>query len=109
LVLRTASPIYEFESVNQGKRGRAAHIRPYHLYVLPKSLDLNQVDGRRYVRTLTKKSLKTIQEERLTIINQVKKHLRKNLISNCAELNPTGECCHRAFNEIIRKALKKQI
>jgi bacterioferritin-associated ferredoxin len=50
--------------------------------------------------------IKTVQEEKLTTINEVKKHLRKNLISNCAELNPTGECCHKTFNETIRKALK---
>lgn len=47
---------------------------------------------------------KIVKEEGLTTVDEVKRRLRKELISNCAELNPTGECCHRVFNEVIRKA-----
>jgi bacterioferritin-associated ferredoxin len=53
--------------------------------------------------------IKTVQEEGLTTVDEVKKHLRENLISNCAELNPTGECCHRAFDKVIRRALRESI
>jgi superfamily II DNA/RNA helicase len=34
LVIRTASPIFEQEVVNAGRRGRVVHTRPYHLYLL---------------------------------------------------------------------------
>jgi hypothetical protein len=34
LVIRTASPIFEQETVNVGRRGRVVHTRPYHLYLL---------------------------------------------------------------------------
>lgn len=40
-------------------------------------------------------------------VDEVKKHLRLNLISNCAKLNPKGVCCHRDFEKVIEKALKK--
>ena len=49
LVLRTASVVFEFESINLGKRGRAAHVRPYHLYLLSESLNSVQYDDRLYV------------------------------------------------------------
>lgn len=63
-----------------------------------------------YCNRITDREItKAVKEEGLTTIDEVKKHLRKDLISNCAELNPTGECCHRAFNEVIRKALRKTI
>ncbi len=49
LVLRTAAPVYEFEEVNLGRRGRAAHTRAYHLYVLSGLLDAAVFDGRHFV------------------------------------------------------------
>lgn len=48
----------------------------------------------------------TVEETGLKTVDAVKKHLRKNLISNCAVLNPKGVCCHRDFEAVIRKAQK---
>jgi hypothetical protein len=49
LVLRTVAPIYEYERVNLGRRGRSTHVRPFHLYVLAGGLDSAEVGGRSYV------------------------------------------------------------
>ena len=50
LVLRTASPVYEHERVNLGRRGRTVHTRPYHLYLFSeKDMESSNVDGRSFV------------------------------------------------------------
>jgi len=50
LVVRTASPVYEQETVNAGRRGRVVHTRPYHLYMLAKDGGGEvEVGGRRFV------------------------------------------------------------
>jgi NAD(P)H-nitrite reductase large subunit len=49
---------------------------------------------------------KTIRETGLKTISEIKKHLRDKIISNCAELNPTGRCCHQSFNTIIQQVLE---
>jgi bacterioferritin-associated ferredoxin len=38
-------------------------------------------------------------------IPEVKKYLRDTITSNCAELNPTGKCCHTTFQAVIDEAL----
>jgi bacterioferritin-associated ferredoxin len=52
---------------------------------------------------------KTVKETGLTTVDEIKRRLRENLISNCAELNPNGQCCHKDFEKVIRKALSKPI
>jgi len=49
-VLRTKKPLYEFEKVSRGRRGVAAHVRPFHLYVLrPKGIKFMRIEGQEYV------------------------------------------------------------
>ena len=50
LVVRTASLVYELETVNAGRRGRVVHTRPYHLYrLVPEGGGEVVVEGRRFV------------------------------------------------------------
>lgn len=48
--------------------------------------------------------VKTVKETGLTSIPGIKAHLRGEVISNCAELNPSGKCCHKSFDEVIQQA-----
>ena len=41
--------------------------------------------------------IKTVKETGLTSIADVKGYLRGEVVSNCAELNPMGMCCHQSF------------
>ena len=49
--------------------------------------------------------IKTVKETGLTSISEVKGHLRDEIVSNCAELNPTGICCHQSFDAVIKQAV----
>jgi bacterioferritin-associated ferredoxin len=60
-----------------------------------------------YCNKITKKQItQTIKETGLRTIYEIKNHLRDEIISNCAELNPTGNCCHQSFNEVIQQVLE---
>ena len=50
--------------------------------------------------------IKTVKETGLTSIADIKGYLRDEIVSNCAELNPTGMCCHRSFDAVIQYAMK---
>jgi bacterioferritin-associated ferredoxin len=56
----------------------------------------NQITDRKIIKTVHEKGLKTIDE--------IKHHLRSKVISNCANLNPTGKCCHQQFQAVIDEA-----
>lgn len=50
LILRTKTPIYEFERTFKGRGGISATTRPYHLYVLkPEGVNSLRIDGREFV------------------------------------------------------------
>ena len=49
--------------------------------------------------------VQTVKETGLTSISEVKGHLRDKIVSNCAELNPTGICCHQSFDAVIKHAV----
>jgi len=60
-----------------------------------------------YCNNITRKEItQTIKETGLKTIPDIKKHLREKIVSNCAELNPTGKCCHESFNSVIQKVLE---
>ena len=50
--------------------------------------------------------IKTVKETGLTSIADVKGFLRDEIVSNCAELNPTGMCCYQSFDAVIQYAVK---
>ena len=50
--------------------------------------------------------IKTVKETGLTSIADVKGYLRGEVVSNCAELNPMGMCCHQSFDAVIQYAMK---
>jgi len=61
-----------------------------------------------YCNNITEQEIRAaVKETGFQTINEIKNHLREKLVSNCAELNPTGECCHRTFNYVIQEALKE--
>ncbi|MBT3285119.1 hypothetical protein HN807_11185 [Candidatus Bathyarchaeota archaeon] len=52
--------------------------------------------------------VKTVKETGVTTISGIKEHLRNEVISNCSEFNPTGECCHKSFDAVIKHAMVRQ-
>ena len=60
-----------------------------------------------YCRKITQEEVsKTIMETGLTEADDIMFHLRGIVKSNCKINNPTGHCCHPAFNQMIKSALK---
>ncbi|TFH15191.1 (2Fe-2S)-binding protein [Candidatus Bathyarchaeota archaeon] len=71
---------------------------------------MNQNPGNRYIcfcNNITRQEIeKIIKDTGLKTIIEIKNHLRDEIISNCAELNLTGNCCHQSFNAIIKQSLE---
>jgi len=68
----------------------------------------NETETICYCNQITRQEIEqTIKETGLTTIPEIKKHLRDEVISNCAELNPTGKCCHIHFQAVINQVLEK--
>ncbi len=60
-----------------------------------------------YCRKITQEEVtKAVIEKGLTQAGPIMISLRGNVKSNCKINNPTGHCCHPAFNEMIDKALE---
>jgi len=58
-----------------------------------------------YCNQITRDEIvETIKEKGIMTISEVKNHLRDKITSNCAELNPTGKCCHVTFQAVIDEA-----
>ncbi|MFA9437990.1 MAG: (2Fe-2S)-binding protein [Candidatus Bathyarchaeota archaeon] len=51
---------------------------------------------------------KTVKETGYRTVGEVKNHLRETLVSNCSELNPSGQCCHLDFNRVVNEVLESQ-
>ncbi|TRO52215.1 hypothetical protein E2P71_07985 [Candidatus Bathyarchaeota archaeon] len=59
-----------------------------------------------YCNSITRQEIEsTIKETGFKTISEIKYHLRDELVSNCAELNPSGKCCHQSFNTVIQQVL----
>lgn len=58
-----------------------------------------------YCNQITEKEITdTVKKNGITPLSKIKSHLRDTVISNCAELNPKGVCCHTEFNQVISLA-----
>lgn len=72
----------------------------------PPSSTLGETGTICYCNEITAKEIvKTVKETGLTSISGIKGHLRNEIISNCAELNPSGQCCHNSFDAVIKQTL----
>ena len=72
-----------------------------------KSSKGNESDTICYCNSITKQEIESaIKETGYRTVAEIKKHLRDELVSNCAELNPSGKCCHLSFNKIIQQAVE---
>ena len=60
-----------------------------------------------YCNKITDREIITrVKETGLTSIADVKGFLRDEIVSDCAELNPTGMCCHQFFDVVIQYAME---
>lgn len=60
-----------------------------------------------YCRKITREEVcKTILETGLTEAGPIMLYLRGEVESNCKINNPTGHCCHPAFNQMIKTPSK---
>lgn len=58
-----------------------------------------------YCNQITRTEIEeTIKKNGTMTIREVKTHLRDQITSNCAGLNPTGKCCHVTFQAVIDEA-----
>ena len=44
-----------------------------------------------------------VNEHNLTTWNEITSHYRKKVIENCENLNPTGHCCRKNFDETVKQ------